>query len=164
MCGGGGPSGWESWPSPGKSGGGRQGRGEAQKPHRPRTTSLHRDCSCLTHLPLLVGTHGSHDNSRVKIIPSTNLISSEKSNPVQSGWILRGFLQTRLLETPTSLFFPQTMCMVLMLLLRHTYKSVIFQKRHSEDEHDEDTVLLPGSASPRASVTSYRPARAELLL
>ena len=83
---------------------------------------------------------------------------------MQAGWILRGFLQTRLLETPTSLFFPQTMCMVLMLLLRHIYKSVIFQKRHSEDEHDEDTVLLPGSASPRASVTSYRPARAEFLL
>ena len=89
----------------------------------------------------------SHDNSHVKIIPSTNLISSEKSNPKQAGWILCGFLQTRLLETPTSLFFPQILCMVLMLLLRQTCKSAIFRKRHSEDKHDGDPALLPGSAS-----------------
>ena len=57
LCGGGGPSRWESWPSPGKPGVGRQGRGEAQKPHRPRTASLHRDRRGLTYLLLLVGTH-----------------------------------------------------------------------------------------------------------
>ena len=62
----------------------------------------------------------SHDVSHVKVIPSTNLISSERSNPTQAGGILCGFLQSRLLETPTSLFVPHIMCMVLVLLSRQT--------------------------------------------
>ena len=62
----------------------------------------------------------SHDVSHVKVIPSPNLISSERSNPTQAGWILCGFLQSRLLETPTSLFVPHIICMVLVLLSRQT--------------------------------------------